>query len=417
MTSQPRASAPVADAPASPAPARRSTGTAVALCLSMLVAYWPFSVATGALAHVARTTHATGAALAWVPDAFATAIAVAVLPAGALVARRGAAQVVRIGLALTAAAAVVMAGGLVAPRAALGAAWLGEGLAGVGAALAMTGSLVALSRIPGDAAARARRTAGWSAATVAGLGTGPFLVAAVVLVGDWRLVAVPVVLGAFALVVALRSAGGAPAPAGQRAPLVPSALFRSATFDLASLGAGGVLLVTVGIVVTVGLFLDGQHVGALGSALRLGAFFLANAVGGLVAGRLAAQVRPAALLVGGLALGTVGALSLTTLDDGRFGAVALRLLVMGAGCGVVMATSPAMAVGSVPADLVPAAGGVSNAIRQTGAALGPIVFGTLLTAGTLPALVVHRAGLLAAAVLLLLTLACLPLLRTRAAQV
>ena len=212
MTSQPHQPALVADASAAPALPARSTGTVVALCLSMLVAYWPFSVATGALAHVARTTHATGAALAWVPDAFATAIAVAVLPAGVLVARRGAAPVVRLGLALTAAGAVVMAGGLVAPRAALEAAWVGEGLAGIGAALAMTGSLVALSRIPGDGAARARRTAGWSAATVAGLGTGPFLVAAVVLVGDWRLVAVPVVLGAFALVLALRSAGGAPAP-------------------------------------------------------------------------------------------------------------------------------------------------------------------------------------------------------------
>ncbi|WP_263732166.1 MFS transporter [Cellulomonas sp. SG140] len=416
MTSQPNPPAGIADAPVAPALPRRSTGTVLALCMSMLVAYWPFSVATGALALVARTTHATGATLAWVPDAFATAIAVAVLPAGALVARRGAAQVVRVGLALTAAGTVVMAGGLVAPRAALGAAWVGEGLAGVGAALAMTGSLVALSRIPGDGAARARRTAGWSAATVAGLGTGPFLVAAVVLVGDWRLVAAPVVLGALALVAALRSAGGDPASAGRRTPLVPTALFRSATFDLASLGAGGVLLVTVGIVVTVGLYLDGQHVGALGAATRLAAFFVANAVAGLLAGRLAAQVRPAALLVCGLALGTVGALSLATLDDGRFGPVALRLLVMGAGCGVVMATSPAVAVGSVPAALVPAAGGVSNAIRQTGAALGPIVFGTLLTAGTLPALVVHRAGLLAAAVLLLLTLACLPLLRSAAPQ-
>lgn len=416
MTSQPHPPAPVADATTAPAPSRRSGGTVVALCLSMLVAYWPFSVATGALAHVARTTHATGAALAWVPDAFATAIALAVLPAGALVARRGAVRVVRLGLVLTAAGAVVMAGGLVAPRAALGAAWVGEGLAGVGAALAMTGSLVALSRIPGDGAARARRTAGWSAATVAGLGTGPFLVAAVVLVGDSRLFAVPVVLGAFALVVALRSVGPTPAPAGSRAPLVTAALFRSATFDLASLGAGGVLLVTVGIVVTVGLYLDGQHVGALGAATRLAAFFVANAVGGLVAGRLAAQARPAALLVGGLTLGTVGALSLATLDDGSIGAVALRLLVMGAGCGVVMATSPAMAVGSVPAELVPAAGGASNAIRQTGAALGPLVFGTVLTTGPLPALVVHRAGLLAAAVLLLLTLACLPLLRSRAPQ-
>ena len=416
MTSQPHQPALVAETPTTPALPRRSTGTVVALCLSMLVAYWPFSVATGALAHVARTTHATGAALAWVPDAFATGIAVAVLPAGVLVARRGAAQVVRLGLALTAAGAVVMAGGLVVPRAALAAAWVGEGVAGVGAALAMTGSLVALSRIPGDGAARARRTGGWSAATVAGLGTGPFLVATVVLVGDWRLFAVPVVLGAFALVVALRSAGRPPAPTAGRAPLVPAALFRSATFDLASLAAGGVLLVTVGIVVTVGLYLDGQHVGALGGATRLAAFFVANAVGGLVAGRLAAQVRPAALLVGGLALGSVGALSLATLDDGRFGAVALRLAVMGAGCGVVMATSPAMAVGSVPAELVPAAGGVSNAIRQTGAALGPLVFGTLLTAGFLPALVVHRAGLLAAAVLLLLTLACLPLLRSAPQQ-
>lgn len=221
MTSQPNPPAPVAETPTAPALPRRSTGTVLALCMSMLVAYWPFSVATGALAHVARTTHATGAALAWVPDAFAMAIAVAVLPAGALVARRGAAQVVRIGLALTAAGAVAMAGGLVAPRVALEAAWVGEGVSGVGAALAMTGSLVALSRIPGDAAARARRTAGWSAATVAGLGTGPFLVAAVVLVGDWRLVAAPVVLGALALVAALRSAGGDPASAGRRTPLSP----------------------------------------------------------------------------------------------------------------------------------------------------------------------------------------------------
>ncbi|MBM6398815.1 MFS transporter [Phycicoccus sonneratiae] len=399
--------------PAAPAPEPRPAGPrtpAAVLCLTMLVAYWPFSAVNGALAEVARSTGAAGAGLSWVSDAFAVAVAATVLPAGALAARHGATRVTRWGLVATATGAVVLLLGQSRTGTALPGVWAGQAVAGVGAGLAMTGSLVALAQLPADDAARSRRIAAWSAATVVGLGSGPFLVAAVRPVGAWSLVALPVAVAAVLLVAGLRNAPPAPATGGGgRVLALP--LLRSARFDLASLSAAGVLLVTVAVVVLLGLFFDARGETPLGIAVRLFVFFAANAAAGFVGARWAAHVRPGALVVGGLALAAAGAAGLAGLDGTALAPVALRLVVLGAGCGLVMATSPAIAVGSAPRGLAPAAGGMSNALRQVGAAAGPPVAGTFLVGGVATSAAVHHAASAEAVLLLALAIACLPLLR------
>jgi hypothetical protein len=91
------------------------------------------------------------------------------------------------------------------------------------------------------------------------------------------------------------------------------------------------------------------------------------------------------------------------------------LIVVGAGCGTVIATSTAVAVQSVPAPLAGMAGTANNVIRQLGAALGTAVLGGVLAsqlaagAGLVPAvhacvtvlLVVMSAAAVTAAALLI----------------
>ncbi|EXG81151.1 hypothetical protein [Cryptosporangium arvum] len=134
---------------------RTTVGFAAA---AMLVSYLPFSAVNGALGAIGRTADAGTSSLQWVTDAFTVALTGAVLSGGF-----DGVQLLRVG----------------------------QAVAGVGAGLVMAASLSLIAATAPDPAARTQAIALWAAANVAGLGSGPFLAAAV---PSWRWLFVPTAL-------------------------------------------------------------------------------------------------------------------------------------------------------------------------------------------------------------------------------
>jgi MFS family permease len=111
---------------------------------------------------------------------------------------------------------------------------------------------------------------------------------------------------------------------------------------------------------------------------------------GVPMGRLVHRVSPRALIPGGLLVVAVALLSLITIDAGTsFGSLAWRLALLGLGVSFVMTPMTATAVSSVPFHQAGMAAAANNACRQLGAALGPAVLGSLLSARAVHALPGH----------------------------
>ena len=440
-----------------------SAATVGFACLAMLVSYLPFSAANGALGTIAASTGAQTSDLQWVTDAFAVALGATVLSAGVLGDLYGRRRTAVLGLGLTVAGtALDVAAGAAS---AIHLLWVGQALAGIGGGMVMSATLALI-------AVRPRAIPLWAAAVVVGLGGGPFVASAVTGYAAWQWTFAPI--GVLALATAafgLARSGESSAPDGRRldvpgqvtgsmgiaaltfavisggsagwrapltvaafvlaaaglvafalverhsaAPLFRPSLFASRGFTAAGLAATAVLFAMGGGAFVLSLFFSGQHVGALGIATRLGCLFAANALASLAAGSLQGRFGPRPVLVGGLVIAALGALSLLTVAAGTgLGGLAWRLVVLGTGSGLVMATSSAVAVRSVPGPLAGMAGAGNNAMRQLGAALGPAVIGVLVGARTGTGLVgaVHVAAAVLAAIFATTAVTAALLLRTR----
>jgi len=440
-----------------------SAATVGFACLAMLVSYLPFSAANGALGAIAATTGARTADLQWVTDAFAVALGATVLSAGVLGDLYGRRRIAALGLGLTLAGTTldVVAGATTTVR----LLWIGQALAGIGGGLVMSATLALI-------AVRPRAIALWAAAVVVGLGGGPFIASAVVGYAAWQWTFAPIgVLALATAVFGLARSGESAAPAGRRldvpgqvtgatgiaaltygvisggsagwtapitvaafvlaaaglvafavvegrspAPLLRPSLFASRGFTAAGLAATAVLFAMGGGAFVLSLFFSAQHVDPLGIATRLGCLFAANAVASLAAGPLQSRLGPRPVLLGGLVIAALGALSLLTVAAGTgLAGFAWRLVILGTGSGLVMATSSTVAVQSVPGPLAGMAGAGNNAMRQLGAALGPAVLGVLVGAHTGTGLVgaVHATAAVLAIVFATAAVASALLLRTR----
>lgn len=440
-----------------------SAATVGFACLAMLVSYLPFSAANGALGAIAATTGAHTADLQWVTDAFAVALGATVLSAGVLGDLYGRRRIAVLGLGLTVVGTVldVVAGATTAIR----LLWVGQALAGVGGGMVMSATLALI-------AVRPRAIPLWAAAVVVGLGGGPFIASAVAGFAAWQWTFAPIAMLALATAVfGLARSGESSAPDGRRldvpgqvtgsvgiaaltfavicggsagwiaaitvaafavaaaslvafvlverrspAPLFRLSLFASRGFTAAGLAATAVLFAMGGGAFVLSIFFSGQHVAVLGIATRLGCLFAANALASLAAGPLQSRFGPRPMLVGGLVIAALGALSLLTVAAGTgLGGFAWRLFVLGTGSGLVMATSSTVAVQSVPGPLAGMAGAGNNAMRQLGAALGPAVLGVLIGARTGTGLVgaVHLAAAVLAIVFAPAAATAALLLRTR----
>jgi MFS family permease len=428
------------------APPRTFAATLSFAAGAMLVSYLPFSAVNGVLGVVGASTGASTHDLQWVTDAFTLALTGAVLAGGSLAERLGRRRMTLRGLALTMTASFMgWVAGSLSGSSALYLLWTGQAVAGIGAGLVMSATLSLIGATATSATVRTRAIALWAAANVLGLGLGPFLsggaTSAVHGPDAWRWLFPPVlivaafvatfglarssevltpttarldlagltlgVLTAIAVVYGTISGGSGGWAAGRtltslalagvlllgflvvesktQNPVLDPALFRNRRFSAAGLAAAAVLFTIIGVVFLFSLQLAGRGVSSMDIAERIGFLFAGNALASIASGYLQNRYGSTAVLLGGLSTAIAGLLTLLGADS-AIGLLELgwRLAVVGAGCGVVVASSTSLAVGSAPHELTAMAGTANNVIRQLGGALGTAVIGGVL-AGRLAA--------------------------------
>ena len=393
------------------------------------------------------------AGLSWVIDGYTLAFASALLLAGGLGDRLGARRVFSSGLVLFTVASLLCG---VAPTVALliGARML----QGLGAALFMPSSLALLARAYPDPRERAHAIGLWSALTSVAGGSGPLVGGILTSTLGWRsifLVNLPLGIAGLLLtarfvrptpatgsrsldlppqlVAALSLASvtwalvergergwGSPAVLGallagllglalfvrmeSRAaePMLPPRLFRDRTFAATSAGAliyaaaffGGFLVLSL-------YFQRVRGETAALAGLHVSAITVTFGAASILAGKLAGRHGPRPTILAGLVLLAVGAFGLALATGGSsFWVLGPLLSLVGFGAALVAPPMNAAILASVEPALAGIGGGVLNASRQIGTALGVAVFASLFVAGRAPLHAVQLAMLGAGALYL-----------------
>ena len=411
---------------------RRASPAALPLAAGMLGFFMitiDVSAVNVALATMGRDLHAATNGLQWVVDGYTLMFAALLLSAGALSDRIGARRAYAGGVAAFTLASIACGA---APG--LGVLTGARFVQGCAAAVMLPSSLALVRQAFDDPARRARGIALWTAAGSSAVAAGPVLGGILVSAWSWRgifLINVPAGLVALVLlarvapsprlpasldlggqltaVLALGgltygviegSAAGYTAPrvlaafavaAGAAAafalvesrvatPAVPFRLFRSRA-ALITLATGfAINTAWYGIVFVIGLYAQ-QVLGA--SALATGLMFVPMALGivltNMASPRLAARSGPAVPLVAGMLMTVAGLTGLVWA--GSVVETALLMIPFGA-VGLSVPTLITILLNDVPTAQAGLAGGVFNASRQMGSAMGVAVFGGLLSGGS-----------------------------------
>ncbi|WP_019057635.1 MFS transporter [Streptomyces prunicolor] len=427
--------------PASGRPEQRA-GTLVMACLGVFVAYLPVTTVAVSLPAIQSALHASTAQLSWVQDAFVLPMAAFILTAGVFGDVHGRKKVFQAGLLFSAAGAAVA---LSAQSAQL--LWIGQALAGLGAATLLPTTLALISHAVPDHRERGKFIGLWATALMAALAVGPLIAGVILDHASWRwiyLISVPVPL--LALGVAARLLPDSRAPHGRKldwpgqltatlaitalvygvieggagsftdvkvmvalftavvggvafvlaelrseSPMLDLTLFRSPAFTATTLVAMITFLALIGFFFLLSLYFGlVQQLDTLQAAWRLLMVTAAAIVVGQPVGRLMHRVTPRVLITGGLLVISAALFSLTGVDAGTsFASIAWRLALLGLGIGTVLTPMTATAVASVPYQQAGMAAAGNNAFRQVGGALGPAVLGALLTTKALDTLPGH----------------------------
>ena len=184
-------------------------------------------------------------------------------------------------------------------------------------------------------------------------------------------------------------------PGGQ--PLVDFNLFRSASFTW------GVLLMTTGMLAMIGmLFTMPQYFQAVlgadaqGSGLRLLPMIVGIVAGAGVADQIAARTGQKLTVALGFVVIALGCFTGARMAvDSSVTFIAVWMAVVGAGMGLIMATSASAALMELPAERSGVASGVMQAFLKLGAPFGGAILGSVLNSTYQSQL--HLAGLPAAA--------------------
>ncbi|MFJ8825903.1 MFS transporter [Streptomyces sp. NPDC102467] len=419
--------------------------TTVLACLGMFAAYVPIGSVSVSLSRIQQGLGASTSDLQWVSDAFILPMAALILTFGLIGDLYGRKKAYLAGMLLFAAGSVTS---LTAHSVAQ--VWVGQAIAGAGAAALASSTLALISHAYPDFKARAKAIAAWAASLSIGMALGPLISGVILEHAGWRWIFLPAaVITAVTGLVAVRmledsrsahgraidvpgqiaaiifivgliygvieggGTGGwgrtkvivafAAAALGliafviaelrSRSPMLSLKLFAVRPFTGAGVVNAVVMFGMIGSVFTLSLFFGSvQQLSVLDIAWRMLVFNGVSIVAGPIVGRLMGKVAPGVLLCVGL-LGTGGAmLWLTGLEtDSGFGAMAGPLALFGLGMGFVMTPISAVAVGSVPHHLAGMAGAGNNTLRQLGGALGPAVLGAVLTSRLASALPGHLA--------------------------
>jgi len=445
--------------------ARRADGTArTTVILAMLGAFVIFLDATAvnvALPSMGHTLGGSTAGLQWAVDGYTLPLAALLISAGAVSDRAGAKRVLGWGVA---AFAVASAACGLAPT--LGALIAARVVQGGAAAAIMPSSLALVRQAYADPARRARAVAAWVSGGAAALAAGPVIGGALTSAAGWRVIFfVNVPVGLAALMLLART----PASPRRAAPLDPAGqvtaivALAALAFGIIEGGASGfgrpVVAVSLALAVagfagfavaeakvahpmvpprilrlrtvvaclSIGFAFNAAFYG-IAFVLTLyfqrelgeppviaGLMFLpmtalltvANQAAAPVAARFGHQAPVRiGLLVSGLAMLALAFLRAEPL-------VALDLIPVGTGLGFALPSLTFIMLEAIPAEQAGMAGGLLNACRQAGGAVGVALYGALVSGTSLAAFEsgMRTSMLIAAALLLAAAVTALTALR------
>ncbi|MFC8513460.1 MFS transporter [Streptomyces sp. NPDC057257] len=424
---------------------RHVTATIALACLGVFVSYLPVVGVSVALPVMQQALDASTAGLQWITDAFILPTAALLLTCGMIGDLYGRKKAYVAGLVVFCLGCLVCltAGSVVQ-------VCVGQALTGIGTAALLPSTLGLISHVCPDRHRRTRAIALWTASLGLGLTLGPLFNGVIVEHASWRWIFFPALLigvltavagavvltdsradrerhldipGQLLAIVAITglvygvieggSAGWGSAQVviaflaaavgllafvrvelRSPCPMLDMRLFRSAAFSGAALVMALTLFAQVGLVFAMSEYFGlVHHASTLDIGVRLIAINGFTVVLGPLVGRLMNRTSPGLLLVVGLLIGGMGALCVNLFQASTgTGEAALVIGVLGIGIALAMAPITTIAMNSLPHRLAGTAGAANSALRQIGSALGPAVFGVILTNRTLDTLPGHLAG-------------------------
>jgi DHA2 family methylenomycin A resistance protein-like MFS transporter len=395
----------------------------IGISLGYFMVLLDLTVLSVAEPNLADSLHTTIAGLQWATTGYTVVFGALLLSGGAIADRYGAHRVFRTGIAVFGVGSLLSALAptlpvLVALRAVLGAA----------AAACVPASMAMVARLYPDPTMRTRAIATWAAISGAAVAAGPIIGGVLVDLAGWRavfLVNVPIALVVLAMTArqvrqprtdrridwtaqltacavlalltdtlvaagtswthaavsaTLTAVATAVFVARERrsaAPVLNRSLIRSRAV-LACLAAGAAVNFTLnGCLFVLPLLL--QHLTALQTGLAFLPMTLPFVLNPPVTGRLVARFGPRPPVLAGLALLTAGGVTLGSVawTGAGYGWLALGLLLTGFGVSFVLPAAVSAIIAAAPDGTAGAAGGLLNAVRQTGATLGVAVMGAV----------------------------------------
>ncbi|MEZ5260409.1 MAG: MFS transporter [Acidimicrobiales bacterium] len=425
-------SEPATSAPAAPGRELGAAETRLvlgSLCLALFMVMLDGTVVNTALPKMQADLDASVAGLQWIVDGYVLALASFMLTGGTLGDRYGRRRMLLSGIAVFTIGSVLC--GLAPSTAALIG---GRFVQGVGAAALMPGTLSILSNVFTTPAERARAIGIWAGVSGIALASGPVVggfladtlgwpsiffvnlpvgIAAMLVIRrvtpessdpqgrrpDLAGVALSVLTLApvtFALIQGNESGWGSPLIVGALGisaaalvlllvvesriehPMLQLQFFRNPTFAAAVASGGLVTFALFGMNVYFSLFFQrAQGHTALESGLRMLTISAVMAVGMPIAGKLTSTLGSKPVMMLGMALSSVGMLSLLTVSpESSYLTIGPRMLLVGAGMALAMPSTTAAVMNSVP----PARAGMGSATLNTGRQVGSVVGVALLGA-------------------------------------
>jgi EmrB/QacA subfamily drug resistance transporter len=404
-------------------------------CLSVFVAGLDVTIANVALPSIQRALHAPVSGLQWTIDAYTLVIACLLMFSGSLADRFGRRRVFQIGLAIFSLGSLLCG---IAPSLAALVAF--RAFQAVGGSMLNPVAMSIVATTFTEPAARARAVGAWGAVAGLSLASGPVLGGLLVSGLGWRSIFwINVPIGVLTIYLTQRFVPESKATRGKRFdPLgqllvitllgpVTAAVIEGprhgwsspliiALFALAAASALGLVVVErrrSEPLVDIRFFrspaFSGAALIALVALMTLGGFLLLNtlylqdirdysplragvltipmavmlAVFSMVSGRLVAArgPRPALVLAGLLLAAGTGLMIGTGRETGDWYLV-LAYLLYGAGSGLVSTPITNTALAGLPRDQAGVAGAIASTCRQTGAAIGVAVCGSIVAGGS-----------------------------------
>ena len=425
-------------------PKQRTGPIAAVACAGIFVGYLPIMAATVGLSEIARQTQASASDLEWVVSMLVLPMAALILAFGAWAEKWGRRRVLVIGLVLA------LIGGLVATSAGLvngGNAiyliWVGQGLAGAGAAALIPTTLSIISVAEPDHRRRAVLIAAWSGAMMGAMAVAVYVSAAILDLVAWYWLFIPVVVAAaFVLAFGVRfvpesrgTAGTSMDVPGQiltavgvaalvygvinggsegfssvnslvafvvavvaiggfivvelrsDAPLLDLRVFSNVNFSMSALVAAIAMFAYLGVNFGLALYFSALDLSPIEVANRFIFLIGGSVLGSNIAGRTLHRFNAQSVLAAACGWTAAAMLLLSFIDsDAPAWQSDLRLILTGIGIGGVLATVTAAAVNAVPFRQAGMASAAINAVRQTGGALGPAVFSIMSASWAISAL-------------------------------